>query len=661
MRAMSSPVSRIAPGIFCVADTCNVYVVVSETPSDPDLPAERTAFTVDFGSGRVLDHLDEMGVGRITDVLMTHHHRDQGQGLHRAAELGIRIHVPPVEQDLFAHVDEFWRTRQLFNDYNLRQDRFSLLDPVPVHDLVPEYRTRSYAGTDVEVLPTPGHTTGSVTYLVGRGGSVFAFTGDLIYAPGKVWSLASTQWSYSGNEGPAMTVLSCYSLLQRDPDVLLPSHGRPMPAAASALEQLADRMGQYVDARRTHPWDLRKRFDHPFRALTPHLLLNTSSMSCSYVLLSETGAALFLDYGYDMTTGLPAGGDRASRRPWLASLPALRRDFGVTRVEAALATHYHDDHIAGMNLLREVEGSEVWAPEHAARIMENPLVEDLPCIWYDPVPVDRKLALGETFRWHEYDITVHDLPGHTRYAAAFEFEVDGVKVLVTGDQQDGEGVPGESRDILNFQYRNLFGIDDFRRSADLYRRVAPGLMITGHWKPREVDEAYLDMYAEQAEEIATLHHELLPLEEVDVGADTVLARIAPYYSRLESDTPADYTVTLRNPLAVEQRAVVRLVAPPGWRVSPDVAEVLLPAAGEAAVPMKLVPAGGPRSRTRIAAEVRIGDLQLGQHADALVDVVGPSVGASEALDSVVAAPIVKERIEQTLGEEGAATAAVARG
>ena len=38
--------------------------------------------------------------------------------------------------------------------------------------------------------------------------------------------------------------------------------------------------------------------------------------------------------------------------------------------------------------------------------------------------VDRKLPLDASFRWHEYEIFVHHLPGHTLYAAAYEFEVD---------------------------------------------------------------------------------------------------------------------------------------------------------------------------------------------------------------------------------------------
>src|SRR4051794_15765735 len=178
----TSPLAEVAPRVFRISDTCQVYVVVA--------PGTRTGIAIDFGSGLVLDLLAEMGIDRITDVLMTHHHRDQAQGLPRAVEAGIRIHVPPVERDLFDGVAEMWRTRPVDNDYNLRQDRFALVEPVPVHDVVPEYRTASFGGIELTTVPTPGHTTGSVTYLLERAGATIAFTGDLVYAPGKVWSLA---------------------------------------------------------------------------------------------------------------------------------------------------------------------------------------------------------------------------------------------------------------------------------------------------------------------------------------------------------------------------------------------------------------------------------------------------------------------------------------
>jgi glyoxylase-like metal-dependent hydrolase (beta-lactamase superfamily II) len=615
----STDVTEVAPGIWRVRDTCNVYLIAAEVAPGDDT-AERTAVAVDFGAGRVLDALEPLGITRITDIVMTHHHRDQGQGLPLAVAHGARIHVPPVEVDLFADVGEMWRTRQLDNDYGVRQDRFSLLEPVPVAGTVPEYRTADFGGVALRTIPTPGHTVGSVTYLLDRGGNRIAFSGDLIHSPGKVWSLAATQWSYTGDEGPAMAVLACHLLQDEQPDLLLPSHGEPMAEAADALDLLAGRMQYYVDSRRWESWDLKERLRHPFERLSEHLSWNRSSTSWSYVLRSETGEALLIDYGYDMTTGLPPGQERAARRPWLASLPAMRADLGVTRIVAALPTHYHDDHVAGMPLLRAVEGTEIWAPSTVAPVLADPWANDLPCQWYEPIPADRVLPVGESFRWNEYEITVHDLPGHTLFHVGYEVTVDGGTVLFTGDQQETLGIPDRRHEVLNYQYRNRFRLGDYEASARLFRRVAPGLLLSGHWAPRQTDEEYLEFIGFAAEDLRQTHEALLPLEELDLGTDSVLARLTPYRARADRGSVHTVTVEVRNPFREPAEAVLRPVVPDGWHVlEPEVA-VTLSAGEERRVPLAVVVGDRPATRARIAVDVTIGDLRLGQHAEALVEV-----------------------------------------
>ncbi len=614
---MTAPVQEVRPGVWRIEDTCNVYLIAAD-PTDA-AGGERTAVAIDFGAGEVLDLLPQLGIDRITDVLMTHHHRDQGQGLPRAVEHGVRIHVPPVEIDLFANVDELWRTRQFDNDYIVRQDRFSLLEPVPVHATVAEYRSAEVGGVTLFTLPTPGHTTGSVTYLLDRGGERLAFSGDLIYAPGKVWSLAATQWSYTAHEGPAMTVLSSYLLADERPDLLLPSHGRPIDDPSHALRLLAKRMQYHVDSKRWHPWDLEDRLRNPFIPLTRHLLLNRSSLSTGYVLLSENGEALLVDFGYDMTTGLPGGTDRASRRPWLASLPALKRDFDVTRISVALPTHYHDDHVAGMPLLRDVEGTEIWSPANVAPILDDPWKHDLPCQWWEPIPSDRVLPVGGTFRWNEYEITVHEQPGHTLYAVAYELEVDGVRVVFTGDQQENLGIRGERHEILNYQYRNRFRLGDYVKSAELYRRIAPGLLLSGHWDPREVDADYLDYLYYAGLDLDEMHAALLPLDELDLGADGQLARLTPYRAAVAASSEVAYEATVRNPHAAASLATVVPVVPEGWTASP-IAPVELSPREERAVTFTVRTGAVPQRRARIAVDVTIGQLRLGQHAEAILDV-----------------------------------------
>jgi glyoxylase-like metal-dependent hydrolase (beta-lactamase superfamily II) len=598
-------VDRVAEDVLRVRDTCNVYV----------LRNGRDAILVDFGSGAVLERLGELGVDRVTDALVTHHHRDQVQGLARAAAAGIRIWVPPVEQDLIAGADEHWQSRGLDDDYDLRQDRFSILESVPVAGTVAEYRTRRYGGVDVFTLPVPGHTIGSVAYLVEAGGRRLAFSGDLVHSEGKVWSLAATQWSYGGMEGAAMTHVSCGTLARERPDVLLPSHGDPVGEPQRALALVRERMQELLDLRREQPWDLDRWLERPFDPVTPHFLRNRTCLAHSYALLSETGAALLIDFGYDLCTGTPSATERATRRPLLASLPALRRDHGVERVEVVIPTHYHDDHVAGINLLREVEGAEVWAPANVAPVLEDPRRHDLPCLWFDPVPVDRTLPLGESFPWHEYELTVHPLPGHTLYAAGILVEVDGKRILARGDQESTEG----DRDVANYYYRNRFRIDDYVASAELYRALRPDVIVSGHWYPRHVTDEYLDRLAGDARRLAELHRELLPLDEVDLGAEGFAARIEPYRSTVARGGEIALDVSVRNPFDRDETAVVRLAVPAGWP-EPAAQEVALPPLGEAVLRFALPAGAAPARRARVAADVTVGDTPFGQQAEALVDV-----------------------------------------
>jgi glyoxylase-like metal-dependent hydrolase (beta-lactamase superfamily II) len=560
---------EVAPDVLLVPDTCNVYV----------LRSGRDATVVDFGSGLVLDRLAELGVDRVTDVLVTHHHRDQVQGLARAVAHGARVWVPPVERDLIADVDRHWRQRLVDNDYDLRQDKFSLLEQVPVAGTVPEYRTQRFGGVDVLTLPTPGHTAGSVTYVVGG----LAFVGDLLAGDGQVWSLAATQWTYSGWAGLGATFFSCGAVARAEPRLLLPSHGAPIEQPAAALARVRERVSALVDLRVDTPFDLTRWEREPWVEVTPHVLRNRTSFATSYALLSDDGAALLFDWGYDQATGVDLPNDRAAKRPLLASLERLGH-----RVEAVVLTHYHDDHVAGVNLLREVHGAEVWTAAHVADVLERPHELDLPCLWYDPVPVDRRLPRREPVPWHEHELTQHPLPRHTLNASAIELEVDGRRVLATGDQQTGSGG-------LNYQYRNRFRPHDFVRSAELYRTLRPDLFLTGHWGVVEVTDELLEKLTVDGRRLAELHEELLPRPELDV-------RIVPYRSTVEAGAELELEVL------APDGATVELAVPGGWEVERLEGSRFR------------VRAGAPTPRAVLAADVTLGDTRLGQLAEALVEV-----------------------------------------
>ena len=579
---------EIAAGVSCVRDTCNVYV----------LRAGDEAVVIDFGSGSVLDRLGELGVGRVTDVLLTHHHRDQAQGLTRAAAAGARVWAPPFDEPLLSELDLHWQSRPLDLDYDLREDRFSALASLPIDGTVPEYRTARFGAFEIATLPTPGHTPGSVTYLVELHGKRIAFVGDLLFADGQVWSLAATQWTYSGVEGQEATIVSLAQLAKRQADVLLPSHGEPITDVEAALLNVRTRLGELVALRVEGEWGLEDRLRAPFDPLTPHLWRNRSTFANSYVLVSETGAALGIDFGYDMA---------AWRRPLLWSLDDLRLD-------AVITTHYHDDHVAGLNLLRAVRGTEVWAPANVAPVLEEPHRYDLPCLWPEPIVVDRTLPLGEPVQWNEYELTPHPFPGHTLYAAAIELEVDGRRVLATGDQY---AVSGE-RPILNYQYRNRFRRRDFVQTAALVRGLRPELIVSGHWLPRQVNDDFLDEIERDAERLAALHDELLPKESF--GDEGFGARFEPYRSAIAAGESLHLEVAARNPLAREASAEVSLVLPPGWTATPAAQSAQVKPHDVAMLRFVVEPAMQPVRRARIGAELTVDGIPFGQQAEALVDV-----------------------------------------
>jgi glyoxylase-like metal-dependent hydrolase (beta-lactamase superfamily II) len=590
-------VKQITESVWLHQDTCNVYVVKNG----------RDAVLIDFGDGSVLDRLDEAGVHRVTDILMTHHHRDQGQGLHRAVAAGARIWVPHTEQDLFHSVDVHWQAREIYNSYNNREDRFSLLASVPVEGTLRDYGQYWFEDRAFTVVPTPGHTIGSITLLTEADGQRLAFTGDLIYSAGKVWSLAATQWSYNGGEGIAGSILSLLDLKERQPDLLLPSHGEPM--GPEAIDPTVQGLADLRTLRRQNPRLFLLR-ETPFERVTPHLLKNRTSMSDAYILLSESGKALAIDFGYDFMFGPAAGADRASRRPWLYNLPALKRGFGVSNIDVVLPTHYHDDHVAGLNLLRDVEGTQVWAPFLFADVLERPSRYDLPCLWYDPIPVDRRLPLGEPVQWEEYTLTLYPLSGHTYYAVAIAFEVDGKKVVAVGDQQ-------ESDLKLNYVYKNGFRIHDYVDTAELYHTLQPDLFLTGHWGAHEVTPAWLASLTERGADLERFHQELLP--PAVVAGDGV--RIRPYQSTVHAGGHAHLEVLVRNPFNRPEEAEVRLALPPGWTAEPLVATAMLPENGSSVISFTVMPPHGLTARrVPVAADLTVGGRRFGQQAEALITV-----------------------------------------
>ncbi len=97
---------RISDSIYLFEDTCNVYVV----------KRGNRCLMVDFGSGKILRSLPEIGVSGIDWVLHTHYHRDQCQADYLLTSTNIG--VPVFEVDKFKEVEKLWQEFTNFHKYS---------------------------------------------------------------------------------------------------------------------------------------------------------------------------------------------------------------------------------------------------------------------------------------------------------------------------------------------------------------------------------------------------------------------------------------------------------------------------------------------------------------------------------------------------------------
>jgi len=587
-------------------DTCAVYVLTS---------GER-AVLVDLGGGAVLDAVGELGVQKIDWVLFTHHHRDQCSG-HRLLPRDARIAAPAREVHAFADVERFWQTAPVYDQYDCTGLHNVVAQDVRVDLALEDGGVLEWEDLRIETLPAPGHTKGSVSYAVEVDGLVFAFTGDLIHSSGKVWTVHDLNWWYGGVEGYRSALTSAAAVRRRMPDRLAPSHGEliddPTPALAALEESLLTHLRCIT--RPALPGPPADEFvTGRFELIGESLVAVTHTCANFYVLLGDSGEALFFDYGFAGEHHFKAGFRFVEH-----SLDILRERFGVRRPAVVVPTHYHDDHVAGIGFLRQHFDTEVWAYDGFADLLERPWRYRVPCLWPEPARISRRIQDGDTIEWGGARLEVHRAPGHTWYAAAFLGEVGGCRVAVAGDAvaQDLNGGLWGGGPV----YRNRVGIGDFSTTADVLLEYEPELLLTGHRGVVPVSRSDLEGFASWAREYSKTVARLLPdPSSAAFQLDPDLVRVLPYQAEGRPGEPVDLEVEVRNPFGAAVDAAVRLVLPDGWSAEPEAGGARVDPDDSGRILFSvLAPRGAARDvRHVVLADVTLGSRRLGQTAESLV-------------------------------------------
>ena len=601
---------RLSEHLYRFEDTCNVYALIQDGE----------AVLIDFGSGAVLDHLSEIGASRVRAILHTHHHRDQCQGDLRAAAEGIPIWVPEHERRLFEQAELFWSTKQLFDMYNVRNTYFTLTHNVPVAGSLEDFGAWTWGQHSFTILPTPGHSLGSLTLLVEVDGRRVAFTGDLLYAAGKVLTMYDMQYNYGAVDGVEAAILSLENLGRRQPGLLCPSHGEPMADVEDALRRTRENLVSFFKLM-TNGCLPAGEID--FVPVLPHVLAATYACSYFYVITSDSGKALLVDFGApNFSLFSPANrhfedGERV--RFVEHSLERLQRQYGVGQIEAVLPSHYHDDHINGIPYLQRQLGVQCWAYENMRDILENPRGELIGCVLPTPIRVQRTFRDGERFAWEGLEFTIHYTPGHADYHMGMFGQIDGHSVAFSGDNIFPIG--GSTPSLI---YRSHVHKTSHQQTARLYLEYMPDILCGGHDLQHEVKPRAYQAFAQKAQLLTQLFEMLLP-GEANYGLEPSWMQIYPYQSLARPGDTLNLQVRMTNFLPRPARAEVSLVLPQGWLAGPASGRIDLPPNGRGKAEFRVqVPASYifPYPRVAIAAEVTFEGRRLGQITEATVERAG---------------------------------------
>jgi len=607
--------TQISPSLYLLRDTCNVYVLKN---------GDR-AVLIDFGSGHALKLLGQIGVSKVDAILHTHHHRDQAQGDARAVAERIPVHVPAHERHLFEDAENFWRNRRIFHLYYVRNDFFTLTRNVPVAGVLRDYDKCKWGPYEFLIYPTPGHTLGSITLVGTVDGKKVAFSGDLIHSPGKVVNLFELQYQYGSSDGVDFAVFSLSKLRETGSELICPSHGEPFTNPETGVTDLIGKLKGWYES--YSPGATLTAENKPF-AVTPHLVCAHQTTSSFYALISDSGKALFVDYGSASGSffgGFNAAAPVSDRMRFVEhTIPELKARYGLKSVDVAMPSHMHDDHLNGFPHLVRHHGAKVWCYENMVDVLEKPRAYNLGCILAEPIKIDRSFRHGEKFRWEEFEFTVAHSPGHTEYQMAMFAEIDGARVAFTGDAffPAAAGAPYQLRHNLIF--RNWVENDSHLKSMQAILDYEPTLVAPGHGKPFLSNKEDLEDLNHRLHKQQDYFRAVIADADCDFGMNPGWARLYPYQLEARAGASAPLELRVRNYRSKPMQMEAALVLPPGWKAAPEVATLTIPAKGDGSAAFTLtIPENWDHSKPRVAlaADIVADGQYLGEIAEGVVDVL----------------------------------------
>ena len=578
---------QVAPDVFVWTDTCNSYVV-----RDGD-----AALLIDLGDGTALDHLAEIGVKNVEWLLLTGHHRELLQGIGRLNHELTKVAAPKEEQALFETPNEFrkWHPR-LGDKFTVHGSSYVRPPAVPVKvdrwlvtDDVWEWHGRS-----IRRLSTPGHSPGGISFVIQRGDQSLFFTGGLIHNGAKMTNWFDAEWDYGFAKGIDALTASVDKLITLAPKSLFPSQGPVIQDATKQLQTYRDKLIAFrADYVRGYPVnDLSKRPPHPATQptpvhyvvrVTPHLYMFGPEMAGKNfaMLIADSGHALLLDCGLFPKLVLNR------------IIDDMKQHLGLKQIDACWISHSHGDHFTLFPALQE-HGVKFWTMDTIADKCENPRAYDYPAMigaynaGFEKAKIDRILKAGDVIDWEGYKLHIDWMPGQTEFGNALWLELDGKKIVFTGDNLFGDPADPAQNGHECVNARNSAIIEEgYLVAAEYLQKLQPDIIMGAHSVLMTEPAAFIDRYHAWAQRIIGLYRDLLPDPDYAYLFDPYWVSAYPYRVDLSQDDTQTVQVTVRNHRNRPQSHRVVLKLPPGIEANPAVLDGNVSAKSRQMFPVKL--------------------------------------------------------------------------
>jgi glyoxylase-like metal-dependent hydrolase (beta-lactamase superfamily II) len=585
------------------------------------------ALLIDCGDGSVDRVLTTLGIRSVEQILCTHHHRDQVCGASRWVDKGARIAVGQAERQYFDNPAEYWdEDAHLWRVYrSFRPHPLMLTEPLRVDQTLVEGQEIRFGAAKIRVTNTPGHTDGSISFVVDADGQRVIFCGDLMAGAGQIWDVYSLQrgferggdsvGGYHGFMGDQSRLKDSLSkVVQQSPAVLVPSHGPVIRQPEQAVRLLTERLDACyenytsISALRHYFPNLLAEFagrpsQMPIRPglPVPDCLRHFGT---TWTMVSESGGALVMDVGSDHV---------------VKHLQGMLDREEIRSIDGLWVTHYHFDHTDGIPLFQKTFDCPTYVDRTLAQVLQQPRAWRLPCLATMPIRIDHLLDDGQSWQWREFKLTSYFYPGQTLYHAALLAERDDLRMLFVGDSHTMAG-----NDDYCAQNRNFLGRGKgFQYCLSLIEKLQPTHMFNCH-----VQDAFtftddeIRFMRQALDRREQLVGQLVPWDHANYGTDDSWVRCFPYTQIALPGSTVKIDVVVTNHAEHDQATRCRAVLPSGWGgEASDWQTAIIPAGHEQSLSLTIkVPADLQPGRVVIPVDIQHGRWQLPQFREAILDV-----------------------------------------